>query len=256
MICRRHSLLLLLLLILPSGCTDLHAVTAPALDRHLATAAPIRLVTPLATVYCQDRDQDAPTTPARRGIALANASLKEINRQLTARGWTTGQPITVDWQDLAAGSRLPDTQTIANDRHTLAARRILRQLETIGRHLRNNERIDGIRQSDQQVVATDSKLLAGEGGSLLFAVVVGCDGRLTDGPCRNIQSPPLRAGAYNGGTFRTFPAGMALHLYWLDADSGRLLWYDTSNSFNAASSSAADISAITSATLAEFPAHP
>ena len=256
MIPRSAFLLLLALLLLQSGCTALHAVTAPGLAHRLPSGKPIRMVTPLATVYSLDNRQDASTILKEKSIALGIAIQKGLNRQLTAKGWQTGPVVSMDWRDMSAGKPLPAKQTMTADRQAQAAVNIMRQLDEIGHHLRDNERLDGIGESDQRVAAADSKILAGDGGSLLFAVVIGCDGRLTDTPCREIQSPPFRDNNRAFGVYRTLPAGIALHLYWLAPDNGQLLWYDTACSFNADPFYSKSIATIVAETMSEFPSSP
>ena len=256
MISRHLHILLFSVLLLQSGCTaGLQAITAPQMDNRLVRAQPIRLLTPLATVYSQDRWEDEPSLPAGKGSTLSLRIHNELSRQLKAKGWPLAQTMAMDWQNIAAGKELTAKQTVTGNRQSQATLRIMRQLDQIGRQLRNNQRIKGIQVSDQRVAAADSKMLA-KNGSLLFAVVIGCDGRLTDGPCREIQSPPLNTTIRGSGSFRTVPAGRALHLYWLDADNGQLLWYDTSRSFNADPNYAKDIAAIVAETLSEFPTPP
>jgi len=243
------------ILLLPAGCTPaLDAITAPNLTERLATAQPIRPVTPLATVYAQSIWENEVTVDWQQSRALTEAVREGLAAALTKKGWPVAQLAAIEWGRLGAGTDLADAAPLPAAGPAGAADRILRRLDAIGRHLRTNERVEGIHTVDRQVDPADSALLSGRGGSLLFAVVVGCDGRLSDGPCREIQSPPIQTGNYGYGTFSTVPAGMALHLYWVDGASGRLLWYDTTRTFNAVSASAPHINAIIADTLAEFPA--
>ena len=256
MIAKKLSTILLALLLLQWGCTGgMQAIRAPKLDEQLAQTQPIRLVTPLATVYTQYAVDDEPTMPPEKGAELSARTHKELSRQIKARGWSTAQSIPMDWHNIASGHEITAEQTMQGDRQSQATLRIMRQLEEIGRHLRYNERIEGKLISDQWVAAADTKILA-ENGSLLFAMVIGCDGRITHGPCRNIQSPPLRDNDRRFGLIRTIPAGMALHLYWVDAVTGQLLWYDTTRNFNAVPSFAKNITSIVTDTLSEFPTPP
>ncbi|MDH3393658.1 MAG: hypothetical protein OEL66_06595, partial [Desulfobulbaceae bacterium] len=196
-----------------------------------------------------------PTMPKDKSAALASRILKELGHQIKAMGWPVAQSIPMDWNDIASGEEISAEQTTFGDQQSQATLRIMRQLEQIGRHLRYNESIEQKQISNQRVDAADTKALTKE-GSLLFAMVIGCDGLLTHGPCRNIQSPPLRDYDRRYSLNRTVPAGMALHLFWVNAADGQLLWYDTTRSFNADQFFDNNISAIVTDTLEEFPAPP
>ncbi len=239
--------------LLLAGCAPTRdAITAPDLGSRLTTTQPIRLLTPLATVYTQRDDQTVPEVDRGQSQALTETIQTGVAAALGERGWQVAPLAATAWHGLAAGTELAAIPGPEGTEPAAAAGRLLRQLDDLGRHLRDNERIDGVRNVSRQVDPADCALLAPQGGSLLIAVAVGCDGRLDQGPCRDIQSPPIQKLRGGFGTFTTTPAGMALHLYWVSA-KGWLLWYDTTRAFNAVSSYPPSVKAVIAETLAEFP---
>ena len=256
MIARKIAPIFLGIVLLQSGCTGgMQAIRAPKLDERLAGVQPIRLVTPLATVYYQFPGDFEPTMPANKSTTLGSRVYEELTRQVKDKGWATAPPIVMEWRDIAAGTELSDKLTSTDEPQSQATLRIMRQLDKIGRHLRLHDRLEGKSESDQRVDAADTTVLA-KNGSLLFAMAIGCDGRITQGPCYDIQSPPLQDDIPGRGFFRTVPAGLALHLFWVDAASGQLLWYDTTRNFNAEPGYAKNITSIIAETLTEFPSRP
>ncbi|MDH5298277.1 MAG: hypothetical protein OEV91_04590 [Desulfobulbaceae bacterium] len=256
MACRLALPLLAFLLLLGGCATTPDSIIAPDLAGHLHDARPVRLVTPLATIYQQSRWDDQPVISPDRNSRLAGRIMQALAASLAKRGWKVAEAPTVSWPEMEAGSDLAQVTALPDEPRPRAAIRSLRQLDRMGRQLRLHERIEGVRQAERGLHPSDTALLGDNAGSLLFAVAVGCDGRLAQGPCREIQSPPIHDPDFPLGILRTLSRGMALHLYWVDAASGKLLWYDTTRTFNADPDYQPDIATMVNDTLAEFPPPP
>jgi len=253
--------LLLLWFVFYYGCaTGPDAVMAPGLASLLPDEDPILVMTPLAGVYQNEPfnfvDPVGVVNP-RFSCRVAEFVEKTIREQLAKRGWKPLVSTAVDWQGLEAGKELADQKPVKTaDPYSLSAAIVQTELDSIGRGLRVNEKIEGVREKEIRVDDQQTKALAGSAKSIVFSVVTGCDGRFITGPCGNIQAPLHRGHSASSPSFAMdigLRNGLAIHLYWVDARSGKVLWYDDSTRFNLNPAYDPDLATLVERGLAEFP---
>ncbi|MEW6218235.1 MAG: hypothetical protein AB1634_01720 [Thermodesulfobacteriota bacterium] len=241
-------------LALASCASGPDSVRHPDLAAALGSAEPVLVLWPLASVYENELFSREALVDAEASQGLAAWVAEVLAAGFGQRGWTVRLAEPREYPGLAAGAELA-----AEEHRAAGAGQLLQALDAIGRGVRLHEKNEGRRTTDRGVAPDLVRSLAGGAGSLVAAVVVGCDGRFEFPPCGQIQFPPYRpsdGGGLGGPGFAagtTVPRGLAVQIYWLEAASGRLLWYDDGRWFNSDSRRADDVRAGVEAALAELP---